>query len=233
LRHFCPFSGILDVNQTAKYGKIVKMKPPKKAETRALIERLNIYLRDNPTCKLEDAARILNIQSTRVRKWKQFGWIEHQTEHQAKRARAEEASRLLGTKPPPRPKGRPKKQPPPTPEPAQQEQPKTKQNTTVAGEVASSFGSSGDVISELDLLIAKGQNLKISQLRSLIKAHLMANVHDSKSVSNYAAGLKALSGVQDVELEDIYENEQLMKIYVPAEDSMRSIDVVEVDKIEY
>lgn len=219
------------MNQTAKYGKIVKMKPPKKAETRALIERLNIYLRDNPTCKLEDAARILNIQSTRVRKWKQFGWIEHQTEHQARRARAEEAARLLGTKPPPRPKGRPKKQAPPAIEPSQQELPKQKQNITASGEVGPA--SSDDALSEIDLLIAKGQNLKISQLRSLIKSHLMANVHDSKAVSNYAAGLKALSGVQDVELEDIYEAEQLMRIYVPKEIAIKKADVVEVDKIEY
>lgn len=193
------------------------MKAPKNAKTQALIDRMKIYLRDNPTCKLEDAGKVLGVKSCTVRKWKQYGWIEHLTPAQARR------KGLL-------PSGKPLPQQQAAP--AQQQQTGKRQRSSgVVALPSPAIAPAG--ADDIDSLIAKGKDLKVSQLRSLIKAHLMMSVSDSKAVSNYAAGLKALAGVQDVELEDIYENEQLIKIYVPQEDSLILSDVVEVDQIEY
>lgn len=190
------------------------MKPPKNPETRALIERLNIYLRDNPTCKLVDAAALLGVKGPRVRKWKQFGWIEHTTPFVARQQQAQAIA--AGKQPLPRPV-------------------KPKRVRTPVGVVAPPSESSEDEPEpdSIEALIKRGQGLKISEIRAMVKAYLMTQVHDAKAVSNYAAGLRALSGVQDVELEDIYESEQMMKIYVPEEDVIRKKDVLEVDKIEY
>lgn len=193
------------------------MKPPKCPKTRSLIERLNIYLRDNPTCKLVDAGKLLGIKDTRIRKWKQFGWIEHQTPFEARQAIKEQRPPLLAAT-----------QALPT------QQPSTKRKPSV-GVVALSSGAAatGDYQPDsLESLIAKGKDLKISEIRALVKSHLVAQVSDSKAVSNFAAGLRALSGVQDVELEDIYETENMIRIYVPAEDAL-PVDILEVDTIEY
>lgn len=186
----------------------------KRAEIANLIDRVNLYLRDNPTCNLLDAAAVLGIKVDRIRKWKERGKITHITNAQARRegittkAEAKAVRRMRDTAKPVAKKAH-------------------KQSS---GEVAP---SSAVVTDEVDALIAKGREMKISNLRALIKSHLMLNVHDSKAVSNYAAGLKALSGVQDVELEDIYETEQLIKIYVPQEDAMTALEAIEVEKIEY
>lgn len=188
------------------------MKPPKKPETIAAIERMKIYLRDNPTCKLEDAAKILDIKSCTVRKWKQRGWIEHTTPFVARQQQAQAVA--AGKQPLPRPM-------------------KQKRVRTPVGVVAPPPESSEDEPDSIEALIKRGQGLKISEIRAMIKAYLMTQVHDAKAVSNYAAGLRALSGVQDVELEDIYESEQMMTIYVPEEDVLRKKDVLEVDRIEY
>lgn len=204
----------------------VKMKPPKSPKTRALIERLNIYLRDNPTCRLEDAARLLGIKSCTVRKWKQFEWIEHQTAAAARRAAAEAAIAAAANKP--------------APAPAKQTRKPRTTGKPSSGVVVPSSGLSTSDNSEgsgvdpdsIEGLIARGKELKISELRALIKAHLVSQVSDAKAVSNFAAGLRALSGVQDVELEDIYESEQMVRVYVPAEDAMPA-EVLEVDPIEY
>ena len=76
------------------------------------------------------------------------------------------------------------------------------------------------------------ENIKISSLRNQIKQRIMMNLRDSQAVSQYAAALKALAGVQDVELEEIYEQEKIIRIYCPAELPMPE-EVVEVDPIEY
>lgn len=201
----------------------VKMKPPKSPKTRALIERLNIYLRDNPTCRLEDAARLLGIKSCTVRKWKQFEWIEHQTAAAARRAAAEAAIAAAANRPAPAPAKQTRK-------------PRTTGKPTLGVVVPSPVLSDSDNPAvdpdSIEGLIARGKELKISELRALIKAHLVSQVNDAKAVSNFAAGLRALSGVQDVELEDIYESEQMIRVYVPAEDAMPA-DILEVDPIEY
>jgi hypothetical protein len=206
------------------------------------IERLKVYIRDNPTCSLKDAAIVLGVKHTLVRKWKSLGFFEHMTPAAARKAgittqaEAKAAIERRETAEVYR-KPRPKPQPRPQPRPAYRPQPVLEpddngDNTTEqpAGEVAPLSMAGMD---EIDQLIAKGKDLKISQIRSLVKSHLMLNVHDPKAVANYAAGLKALSGVQDVELEDVYENEQLMKIYVPQEDAIKALEIIEVEKIEY
>ena len=206
------------------------MPAPKVPKTRAMIERMNIYLRDNPTCKLEDAARILGVKSCTVRKWKSRGMIEHQTAAAARRAAAEAAIAAAANRP--------------APAPAKQTRQSGTTGKTSTGVVVPPSGlpsglstadnseGSGVDPNSIESLIARGKNLKISELRALIKAHLVSQVSDAKAVSNFAAGLRALSGVQDVELEDIYESEQMIRVYVPAEDDMPA-DVLEVDPIEY
>ena len=206
------------------------------------IERLKVYIRDNPTCSLKDAAIVLGVKHTLVRKWKSLGFFEHMTPAAARKAgitTQAEAKAAIGRKetaevyrkprpkPQPRPQPRPAYRPPPVLEPDDNSDNTTEQPV---GEVAPLSMAGMD---EIDQLIAKGKDLKISQIRSLVKSHLMLNVHDPKAVANYAAGLKALSGVQDVELEDVYENEQLMKIYVPQEDAIKALEIIEVEKIEY
>ena len=196
----------------------VKMKPPKCPKTRSLIERLNIYLRDNPTCKLVDAGKLLGIKDTRIRKWKQFGWIEHQTPFEARQATKEQTPPLLAAT---------------QALATQQPSPRRKPSVGVVAPSSGAVAVTGDYQPDsLDSLIARGKDLKISEIRALVKSHLVAQVGDAKAVSNYAAGLKALSGVQDVELEDIYETENMIRIYVPAEDAL-PVDVLEVDPIEY
>lgn len=208
------------------------------------IERLKVYIRDNPTCSLKDAAIVLGVKHTLVRKWKSLGFFEHMTPAAARKAgitTQAEAKAAIGRRetaevyrkprpkpqPQPRPQPRPAYRPPPVIEPDENSDNTTEQPV---GEVAPLSMAGMD---EIDQLIAKGKDLKISQIRSLVKSHLMLNVHDPKAVANYAAGLKALSGVQDVELEDVYENEQLMKIYVPQEDAIKALEIIEVEKIEY
>ena len=194
------------------------MKPPKCAKTLAAIERMNIYLRDNPTCRLEDAGRILNMKSCTVRKWKQRGWIKHETKAVARRKAKEQTPPLLAAT-----------QALATQQTSTRRKPQSGVVVPSSGAVAVTGDCKPD---SLDNLIARGKDLKISEIRALVKSHLVAQVSDAKAVSNYAAGLKALSGVQDVELEDIYETENMIRIYVPAEDAL-PVDVLEGDPIEY
>lgn len=204
------------------------------------IERIKVYIRDNPTCSLKDAAIVIGVKHTLVRKWKSLGFFEHMTPAAARKAgittqaeakaaisRKETAEVYRKPRPKPQPRPQPAYRPPPTIEPDDSSDNATEQPV---GEVAPLSLAGMD---EIDQLIAKGKDLKISQIRSLVKSHLMLNVHDPKAVANYATGLKALSGVQDVELEDVYENEQLMKIYVPQEDAIKALEIIEVEKIEY
>lgn len=103
---------------------------------------------------------------------------------------------------------------------------------TLAGVVAPPVAAAVPYDNSLEALIERGKTLKISEIRALVKANLVAQVSDAKAVSNFAAGLRALSGVQDVELEDIYESEQMIRIYVPQESPMPK-DVLEVEPVEY
>ena len=203
------------------------MKQPKCLKTRALIERLNIYLRDNPTCRFKDAAAILDIKPTRIRKWKEYGWINHITDFALRQKQQQEQLALLTNTQPVSAPGRP-------PDPVKPARPSRsrKPQSGVVAPVYPADAATSYAPDSIDGLIARGKDLKISELRALIKAHLMTQVHDAKAVSNYAAGLRALSGVQDVELEDIYETESMVRVYVPAEDLI-PVDVLEVDPIEY
>lgn len=203
-------------DKSAAFWYNVIMKAPKNAKTLAAIERMNIYLRDNPTCKLEDAGKVLDIKSCTVRKWKQYGWITHETKAVARRKAQEQAPPLLAAT-----------------QALASTKKKTPSGVVVPSSVVAAPAIAGNQVPDsLEGLIAKGKDLKISEIRALVKAHLVAQVGDAKAVSNYAAGLKALSGVQDVELEDIYESENMIRIYVPAED-VPPPDILEVDPIEY
>lgn len=200
------------------------MPAPKNPKTRALIERMNIYLRDNPTCKLEDAAKILNVKSCTVRKWKQVGWITHTRPHIARQQQQQVIAAI--------------QQPTPITQAPTARKTRNKTTNQSSGVVAPDIPQPAARTYEpddnsMEALIARGRDLKISEIRALVKAHLVSQVRDAKAVSNFAAGLKALSGVQDVELEDIYETEQMIKIYVPAEDVVVADDVIEVEPIEY
>ena len=66
----------------------------------------------------------------------------------------------------------------------------------------------------------------------MIKNRIRASIGDAQSVSQYAAALKALAGVQDVELEEIYEQEKIIRIYCPEEEPVPK-KIKEVDPIEY
>jgi hypothetical protein len=178
-------------------------------------------LRDNPTCKLVDAAALLGVKGPRVRKWKQFGWIEHLTPSAARRLQAEEATEIMLGKQP----DQTRKQ-----SPGRNRKPSSGAVGPAYKPMAATPVASPPMSGDIDELIARGRDLKISEIRALVKANLVAQVHDAKAVSNFAAGLKALSGVQDVELEDIYESEQLIRIYVPEE--ITDADVLEVDPLE-
>jgi len=214
------------------------MRQAKNAKTQASIDRMRLYLRDNPTCNLRHASEVLGLSYHVVKKWKTRGYLGdmHMNAHEAraleKQAKLDQAAEFLGVEMPENPTKRTRTpKPAATPEPTK---PARKQRQP-SGEVASSSSAAPTTreMSEIEQLIAKGKDLKISQIRSLVKSHLMLSVSDSKAVANYAAGLKALSGVQDVELEDIYENEQLIKIYVPKEDAASALEIIEVAKIEY
>jgi len=190
------------------------MKPPKCPKTLALIERLNVYLRDNPTCRFKDAAKLLDIKPERIRKWKEFGWIDHITDFALRQQ--QKAQPVEPEKPAPRSNpGR-----------------RSKPSLGVVAPSPQPMAATDFNPDSFESIIARGRDLKISEIRSLVKANLVSQVADAKAVANYAAGLKALSGVQDVELEDIYESEQMVKIYVPSEDAALA-DVLEVAPIEY
>ena len=75
------------------------------------------------------------------------------------------------------------------------------------------------------------EDLTVQQIRKKIKNAMTLKINDAQVVSQYASALKALSGVQDDELQDDFAEKQLCNIYVPQE----STDTIstEVDPIDH
>lgn len=196
---------------------------PKRKETRDNIERMCLYLRDNPACKLNEAAKILNLKANTVRKWKERGYFDHTNWFDALREEREAKKVEVLNQPTqaqekPRKAGRPKK----IPRSEDQEE-------TSSGGVASPIMQNAT----LEELLEMGKNLKVSELRAIIKQRILVSIGDAKEVAAYAAALKQMATVQDVELEEVYERAQLIRIYCPKEDDPKELAILEVDPIDY
>ncbi len=186
----------------------MKNKGPKNAKTAALVERVNIYLRENPETTLEIAAKILDVKATRIRKWKQFGWLVEHRGHREK-ARQKRSARELASQ----------AQGLPVRDELSQDTRKTsprpvKGKENLSGEVVPPASPKNESFEDL---LERGKTMKTSELRAMIKGYMLVSLNDPKAISNYATALKSLAGVQDVELDDLYENEQMIQIYYPEE----------------
>lgn len=196
-----------------------ELKPPKSKLVIMDLQRIARYVADRPGCSLKEMAEILDLSYDVVKKWKGNGWFAHQTAYEIRngippkptielpRIGRKKIPNLSGAVAQPQTiAGNERVYTPPVP-PPQQESPEQPEQTPP-------------------------ENIKISSLRNQIKQRIMMNLRDSQAVSQYAAALKALAGVQDVELEEIYEQEKIIRIYCPAERPAPD-EVVEVDPIEY
>lgn len=193
-----------------------ELKPPKSKLVIMDLQRIARYVADRPGCDLKEMAEILGLSYDVVRKWKGNGWFAHQTAYEIRNGI------------PPKPTielpriGR-------------------KKIPNLSGAVAQSPAIAGNERVYTPPVMPPQQeppvpevpeNIKISSLRNQIKQRIMMHLGDSQAVSQYAAALKALAGVQDIELEEIYEQEKIIRIYCPAEKPAPD-EVVEVDPIEY
>lgn len=199
-----------------------ELKPPKSKLVIMDLQRIARYVADRPGCSLKEMAEILDISYDVVKKWKGNGWFFHQTAYEIRNGIPPKPTIELpriGRKKTPNLSGAVAQSPaiagnervytPTVPQQQQQQQEPPEQPEQTPPE-----------------------NIKISSLRNQIKQRIMMNLRDSQAVSQYAAALKALAGVQDVELEEIYEQEKIIRIYCPAERTAPD-EVVEVDPIEY
>lgn len=200
-------------------------------KTIADLERMKLYLQQHPACSMKDAAKIIGVPHDRVRKWKSLGWLGdlHMTKSKAMRKGYVPApdGRLL------------------TPEEAEalSDAPKRrkKKKDGEAGAVVSSPDDPepSETIDPVETVRAQpvqvepGSELKIATLRNKIKQKISQHMNDAKAVANYATALKTLSGVRDIEMEEIYESEKIIRIYVPEEHQIDEADITEVGKIEY
>ena len=195
-----------------------ELKPPKSKLVIMDLQRIARYVADRPGCDLKEMAEILDLSYDVVRKWKGKGWFAHQTAYEIRN-------------------GIPPKPTIELPRIGRRKIP------NLSGEVAQPQAIAGNERvytppvppaqhepTEPDL--PPPENIKISSLRNQIKQRIMMNLRDSQAVSQYAAALKALAGVQDVELEEIYEQEKIIRIYCPAEEPVPD-QITEVDPIEY
>lgn len=195
-----------------------ELKPPKSKLVIMDLQRIARYVADRPGCDLKEMAEILDLSYDVVRKWKGKGWFAHQTAYEIRN-------------------GIPPKPTIELPRIGRRKIP------NLSGEVAQPKAIAGNERvytppvpqaqhepTEPDA--PPPENIKISSLRSQIKQMIMMNLRDSQAVSQYAAALKALAGVQDVELEEIYEQEKIIRIYCPAEEPVPD-HITEVEPIEY
>lgn len=198
-----------------------ELKPPKSKLVIMDLQRIARYVADRPGCDLKEMAEILDLSYDVVRKWKGKGWFAHQTAYEIRngippkptielpRIGRRKIPNLSGEVAQPQAiAGNERVYAPPVPPQRQQEPP------------------------EHEEIQAIPENIKISSLRNQIKQRIMMNLQDSQAVSQYAAALKALAGVQDVELEEIYEQEKIIRIYCPAEEPVPD-QITEVEPIEY
>lgn len=199
------------------------IKLPKGKKTRENVERVKLYLEDHPSCKLNHAAKILGLEAGTLRKWKERGYFEHINWYEGlKQEREEKKAEAIGQAQPvqgnQRKAGRPKK-------PHRSED----QEETSSGVVASPIMQNAT----LEELLEAGKSLKVSELRAIIKQRILVSIGDAKEVAAYAAALKQMATVQDVELEEVYEQAQLIRIYCPREDDPKELAILEVDPIDY
>lgn len=211
---------------------------PKSESIKLEVSRMNKYLAKNPTCSLKEASEILGFNYARVRKWKEKGWIDHvsgidivnhlgiSSETTNKKNKLiKEARKVIENK---------NKEPEKSINTVLE-----KINPSINKEVSEPSKTKDNAVSSsLDAeniadLLEIGKKMSISEIRALIKQRLVAHIDDAKCVSNYAAALKAMAGVQDVELEDVYINENLIKIYVPEQKPMPKLEeILEVEPFE-
>ena len=196
---------------------------PKSKYIQADIKRIKRYVSLHPGCSLRDMAEILGIAYTSIRAWKTYGYYEHETAAEI---------RARGGQPGPDVIENPLSRK--THDELKREQ-KQKAKNPLAGAV---------VLESPDVTTAEAtagnervntppdENIKVSTLRNQIKHRIQMSLHDSQAVSQYAAALKALAGVQDVELEELYEQEKIIRIYCPAEEPVPD-HITEVEPIEY
>ena len=194
---------------------------PKSKYIQADIKRIKRYVSLHPGCSLRDMAEVLGIAYTSIRAWKTYGYYEHETAAEI---------RARGGQPGPDVIENPLSRK--THDELKREQ---KAKAPLAGAV---------VLESHDVTTAEAtagnervntppdENIKVSTLRNQIKHRIQMNLHDSQAVSQYAAALKALAGVQDVELEELYEQEKIIRIYCPAEEPSPD-HITEVEPIEY
>lgn len=209
-------------------------------KTQKNVDRAQRYIDKNPNCSIREVSEITGFPLQTIYTWKRRKFIDwtsnteikkelgktgkddHKTRALMKKVKKELAERQ---------KERNKPKEPTTS--ALQELGAVKQAVESKPLKGSKKPASGPLDAEkIAELLEMGKKLSISEIRSLIKQRLITHIDDAKSVSNYAAALKAMAGVQDVELEDVYVNENLVKVYVP-EEIPEPKEVLEVEAIEY
>ena len=197
-----------------------ELKPPKSKEVKADLIRISRYVADHPGCNLREMAELLGIAYDCVKKWKSKGWFAHQTPKQIR-----EGVPPKPTIDTPRigrsPRGKIPGEVVPRPY-------RVYKRPAIAGDERAEEPEAKPTVQDAP----PPENIKISSLRNQIKQRIMMNLRDSQAVSQYAAALKALAGVQDVELEEIYEQEKIIRIYCPAEEPVPD-HITEVEPIEY
>lgn len=194
-----------------------ELRPPKSKLVIMDLQRIARYVADRPGCDLKEMAEILDLSYDVVRKWKGKGWFAHQTAYEIRNGIPPKPTidlPRIGRKKIPNLSGA------------------VAQPQTIAGNERVYTPQVPPPQQESPEQPEVPENIKISSLRNQIKQRIMMNLRDSQAVSQYAAALKALAGVQDVELEEIYEQEKIIRIYCPAERPAPD-EVVEVDPIEY
>ena len=212
-------------------------KGPKREVTKQKVERMRMFLEKHPTITMAEAAKILGFKAVTVRKWKENGWIEHIggreiAEHLGIKSASRDYKLVQKVRKEIEQKGKkqPEKQKSSVLESIEPEKFTKVSKHSAPKEKPVSGALDAEKIQEL---LELGKNLSISEIRSLIKQRLVTHIDDAKSVSNYAASLKSMAGVQEVELEDVYINENLIQIYMPEEKPMPKLEeIMEVDKFE-
>lgn len=196
---------------------------PKSKHIQADIKRIKRYVAQHPGCSLRDMAEVLGIAYTSIRAWKTYGYYEHETAFEI-RARGGQPGPDVIENPLSRKNH----------DELKREQ-KQKAKNPLAGAVvleSPDVTTIQAIAGDERASVSPDENIKVGTLRNQIKHRIQASLHDAQAVSQYAAALKALAGVQDVELEELYEQEKIIRIYCPAEKPSPD-EVVEVDPIEY
>lgn len=89
-----------------------------------------------------------------------------------------------------------------------------------------------DLAIPLDPNFDDDEDLSIREIRQEIKRKLTESINNPSAVAQYAQALKTLSTVSDKELEEDYEDDTHIKIYVPDEREEEP-KIVEIDRDEF